>query len=98
MTRADEVEPGSTMEWFVTGEEAALPYVTATGRCLVVRTSTYNETAMLHNASVGAPSSINADALPEWPWTWALDQLPAQTGYLREPFTFPLKKPSSSAA
>ena len=97
-TRADAVEPGSTVDYYVTGEDAVLPYITAAGRCVVVRTSTYNETAMLYNATVGAPPFINTDALPEWPWSLALDSLPPQTGYLREAFTFPVKQQSDAAA
>lgn len=89
-TRADVMQPGDTLEWFCTGEEAILPYRTATGRPLAVRTSTINETRVLHNATLDpATAQWNQyTTLPEWPWTCCLDELPMPTGYLRYPYTF----------
>ena len=81
-THAYEVPPGTTIDWYCTSEEAVLPYRTATGRCLVVATSTLKETRLLHNGQNGAHD------LPEWPWVLQLDELPMPTGYLRYPFTF----------
>lgn len=83
-TMAVPAEPGEQFDYYVTGEDAVLPYVTATGRNLIVRTSTHNETAMLFNGDNGA------EHLPEWPWTLLLDFLPMQGGEgIKYPFTFP---------
>ena len=89
-TRADAMQPGDTLDWFCTGEEAILPYRTATGRPLAVRTSSFNETVVLHNATMDpAVAQWNQfPTLPEWPWTCCLSELPPQTGYLRYPYTF----------
>ena len=89
-TRALEIQPGETLQWFCTGEEAVLPYRSATGRPLAVMTSTVNETVVLHNATKDpAVAQWNQyHTLPEWPWTCCLDDLPSPTGYLRYPYTF----------
>lgn len=82
-TRAAQADIGQRIDYFVTGEEAVLPYRTATGRNLIVRTSTHNETVMLFNGGNGA------EHLPKWPWTLLLDNLPMQGGGgIKYPFVF----------
>lgn len=96
-TVAYERAPGETVEWLRTTEEADIPYVTATGRFLLVRTSTDNETIQLHNAAKGGRDSMNAASLPEWPWTPLLDPLPSRTGFLRHAFTYPGQAPGKAS-
>lgn len=90
-THAFEVEPGSTHLIYSSGEDALLPWETASGRLLLVYTSTRNETVSLHNASVGGADSMRAQDLPEWPWKLLLDELPAATSANGSSFTFPVK-------
>jgi hypothetical protein len=89
-TRAIELQPGETMLWHCSGGDAILPYRTAVGRPLSVRTSTFNETVILHNATldpeVAAWNQYNT--LPEWPWTACLPDAPAALSQMRQEYTF----------
>jgi len=89
-THALEMQPGETLDWYCTGTEATLPYRTATGRPLAVKTTTINETRTMHNATVDpATAQWNQyHTLPEWPWTLCLPELPPPTGFLKYPHTF----------
>lgn len=100
-THAFEVQPGETAELLRTTEDCSIPYRTMTGRYIVARTSTESECIALHNAATGHRDSMNAAALPEWPWTCLLDKLPARTGHRAHSFTFPeasVQEPSKEGA
>lgn len=90
-TRADAMRPGDTLLWFCTSEESVLPYRTVMDRPLAVRTSTFNETVFLYNATLDpdvAKWHQYHNTLLEWPWTFCLEQLPKQTGYIPRPYLF----------
>ena len=87
-TRAREVEPGESIGVLRTVEDCQLPFRTSTGRLLEVFFSTENECLQFHNAASGGRDSMNAQSLPEWPWT-CLVELPARTGHRAHSFTFP---------
>jgi hypothetical protein len=59
MTRADAVEPGSTIYYYVTGEDAVLPYITASGPAPVP----FRSGAHVRRPSVRRPRVISSRGL-----------------------------------
>lgn len=98
MTHAREAQPGEEVLLHHSGEDSWTPWEAADGTLLMVYTSTRQELVALHNASVGAPDPMGAQYLRGWPWRILLDGLPPATSANRYPWTFPVKRPSESAA